>query len=60
MSGHKQHRVYPVSIPDSLITPAEARLRNTFVNSIRPFFEKHNKNIHEVMTFDISSFLEEE
>ena len=60
MSGHKQHRVYPVSIPDSLITPAEARLRDTFVNSIRPFFEKNNKNIHEVMTFDISSFLEEE
>lgn len=60
MSGHKQHRVYPVSIPDSLITPAEARLRDTFVNSIRPFFEKNNKNIQEVMTFDISSFLEEE
>ncbi|MBO4564272.1 MAG: CapA family protein [Bacteroidaceae bacterium] len=59
MSGHKQHRVYPVSIPDSLISPAEARLRDTFVNSIRPFFEKNNKNIHEVMTFDISSFLEE-
>ena len=59
MSGHKQHRVYPVSIPDSLITPAEARLRNTFVNSIRPFFEKNNKNVHEVMTFDISSFIED-
>lgn len=60
MSGHKQHRVYPVSIPDSLISPAEARLRDTFVNSIRPFFEKNNKNVHEVMTFDISSFLEED
>ena len=59
MSGHKQHRVYPVSIPDSLISPAEARLRDTFVNSIRPFFEKNNKNVHEVMTFDISSFIEE-
>ena len=59
MSGHKQHRVYPVSIPDSLITSAESKLRNTFVNSIRPFFEKNNKNIREVMTFDISSFIEE-
>ena len=60
MSGHKQHRVYPVSIPDSLITPAEAKLRNTFINSIRPFFETHNKNVREVMTFDISSFIESE
>lgn len=59
MSGHKQHRVYPVSIPDSLITPAEAKLKYTFVNSIRPFFEKKNKNINEVMTFDISSLVSE-
>ena len=58
MSGHKQHRIYPVSTPDSLLTPAEVRLRDTFTNSIRPFFEKRNKNIKEVMTFDISSFTE--
>jgi len=59
MSGHKQHRIYPVSIPDSFITPAEAKLRNTFVNSIRPFFDKKNKGIYEVMTFDISSYINE-
>lgn len=56
MSVHKQHRVYPVSTPDSLINPAEIRLRDSFVNSIRPFFEKNNKNIREIMTFDISAF----
>lgn len=58
MSGHKQHRIYPVSTPDSLLTPSEVRLRDTFTGSIRPFFEKRNKNIKEVMTFDISSFIE--
>lgn len=58
MSGYKQHRIYPVSTPDSLLTPAEVRLRDTFTNSIRPFFEKRNKNIKEVMTYDISSFIE--
>ncbi len=58
MSGHKQHRVYPVSVPDSLLNPAEVKLKDSFVNSIRPFFEKKNKNIHEVMTFDISAFAE--
>ncbi len=57
-SGNKQYRIYPVATPDSLLRPTEIRLRDTFVNSVRPFFEKRNKNIKEVMTFDISSFIE--
>lgn len=57
-SGNKQYRIYPVATPDSLLRPTEIRLRDTFVNSVRPFFERRNKNIKEVMTFDISSFIE--
>lgn len=58
VSGEKPYRIYPVATPDSLLKPAEIRLRDTFVNSIRPFFEKRNKNIGEVATFDTSAGVE--
>ncbi len=60
VSGHKQHRIYPVSTPDSLLTPTEIRLRDTFTSSIRPFLEKHNKNIKEVMTSGSPPFTEQQ
>lgn len=47
ISGHKQHRVYPISIPDSLINALEIRQRETFIKGARGTFEKNNKNISE-------------
>lgn len=47
ISGHKQHRVYPISIPDSLINVLEIRQRETFIKGARGTFEKNNKNISE-------------
>lgn len=47
VSGHKQHRVYPISVPDSLLNAQERKLRNAFVEGARGTFQKNNKNIEE-------------
>lgn len=47
VSGHSQHRVYPISIPDSLLNSREIKQRNTFIEGARGTFEKHNRNISE-------------
>lgn len=47
VSHHKQHRVYPISVPDSLLNAEELRLRKVFIDGARGTFEKNNKNIHE-------------
>lgn len=47
VSGHSQHRVYPISIPDSLLNSREIKQRNTFIEGARGTFEKYNRNISE-------------
>lgn len=46
-SGHKQHRVYDVHTPDSVLNKAERTLRDRFVSATRKLFEKYNKNVSE-------------
>lgn len=46
-SGHKQHRVYDVHTPDSVLNRAEQSLRDKFVAATRKLFEKYNKNVSE-------------
>lgn len=45
-SGHKQHRIYPISYPDSLLNKTEKAVRQTFVDNAREVF-KSNKDIGE-------------
>ena len=46
-NGHNQFRVYPVSVPDSLLNEKEHYLKHSFLNSVRPFLKENNKNIEE-------------
>lgn len=47
VSGHHQHRVYPISVPDSLLNAQERKLRNAFIEGARGTFTKNNKDIEE-------------
>lgn len=47
MSGHKSHRVYDINTPDTVLSSGERRLRDSFLKSNRPLFEKYNVGIKE-------------
>lgn len=47
VSGHKQNRIYPVTIPDTLLNAQDRKLRQVFIDGARGTFEKNNKNINE-------------
>jgi len=46
-NGHKQFKVYPVTVPDSLLNEKELYQKHSFLNSVRPFFEKNNIGVQE-------------
>lgn len=47
ISGHRQHRVYPISVPDSILNAQERNLRKTFIEGARGTFAKNNRGIEE-------------
>lgn len=47
VSGHKNYRIYPVSVPESELNSHEKSLFNKTLTTERNLFEKHNKNIQE-------------
>lgn len=47
VSGHKQHRVYPISVPDSSLNAQERQLKAAFIKGARDAFAAGNKNIKE-------------
>ncbi len=46
-SRKKNYRVYPVSVPDTLLNNTERKLRDNYVKLARDLFEKHNLNVNE-------------
>lgn len=46
-NGHKQFRIYPVTVPDSLLNFHEAYRKHITLDSIRPFLIEKNKGIFE-------------
>lgn len=47
MSGHKNFRIYPASVPESMLNASEKARLNTTLKTERALFEKHNKGIEE-------------
>ncbi len=47
INGHKQFRIYPVTVPDSLLNPHEYYRKQTITDTIRQFLNKSNKGIDE-------------
>lgn len=47
VSGHKNHRVYPVSIDPTMLNSSEKQQMNLFVNTTRKLFKQYNKGIEE-------------
>ena len=43
VSHQKNHRLYPVGYPDSLLNSEERRLMARFARNARALFEKHNQ-----------------
>lgn len=54
VSGHKTHRVYPIGIADSLLNGRERMMRDFFAKTARNLFGKHNKNIIEHYSSNMS------
>lgn len=46
-SRKKNYRVYPVSVPDTLLNYTERKLRDNYVKLARDLFEKHNIGVKE-------------
>ena len=47
VSGHTNYRIYPVSVPESMLNAQEKALFNKTLTTERALFEKHNKGIEE-------------
>lgn len=47
VSGHKNYRIYPASVPQSMLNAAEKSRFNTTLTTERNLFEKYNKGISE-------------
>lgn len=47
MSGHKNFRIYPASVPASMLNANEKSRMNTTLKTERDLFQKHNKGIEE-------------
>ncbi|MCQ2196384.1 MAG: CapA family protein [Bacteroidaceae bacterium] len=47
MSGHVNYRIYPVSVPESMLNASEKARFNTTLKTERDLFKKHNKGIDE-------------
>lgn len=47
MSGHKNFRIYPASVPEDMLNSAEKAQLNKTLKTERELFEKHNKGIEE-------------
>ncbi|MBO7482083.1 MAG: CapA family protein [Bacteroidales bacterium] len=47
INGHKQFRIYPTTVPDSLLNFHEAYRKHITLDSIRPFLIEKNKGIFE-------------
>ena len=47
VNGHKQFRIYPTTVPDSLLNFHEAHRKHITLDSIRPFLNEKNKGIIE-------------
>ncbi|MBO4874909.1 MAG: CapA family protein [Bacteroidales bacterium] len=47
INGHKQFRIYPTTVPDSLLNFHEAYRKHITLDSIRPFLNECNKGIYE-------------
>ncbi|MBR5983184.1 MAG: CapA family protein [Bacteroidales bacterium] len=47
INGHKQFRIYPTTVPDSLLNFHEAYRKHITLDSIRPFLNEKNKGIYE-------------
>ncbi|MDD7318447.1 MAG: CapA family protein [Prevotella sp.] len=48
ISGHKNFRIYPVDIPDSMLNGAERTKRNILYNNMKALFDKYNKGVGEL------------
>lgn len=48
ISGHKNFRLYPVHIPDSMLNSAERGKRNLFYKNMKALFDKYNKGVGEL------------
>ncbi len=46
-NGHKQFRIYPTTVPDTLLNFHEAYRKHITLDSIRPFLNEYNKGIYE-------------
>lgn len=47
MSGHKNFRIYPASVPESMLNASEKTRMNTTLKTERDLFKKNNKGIEE-------------
>lgn len=47
INGHKQFRIYPTTVPDSLLNFHEAYRKHITLDSIRTFLNEKNKGIYE-------------
>lgn len=47
MSGHKNFRIYPASVPDSMLNAAERTRMSTTLTTERNLFQRYNKGIEE-------------
>lgn len=47
INGHKQFRIYPITVPDSLLNAFESYRKHIVTDSIRPFLIEKNKGIFE-------------
>lgn len=48
ISGHKNFRIYPVYVPDSMLNATERAKRNLFYNNMKNLYDKYNVDVPEI------------
>jgi poly-gamma-glutamate synthesis protein (capsule biosynthesis protein) len=48
ISGHKNFRIYPVHVPDSMLNATERAKRNLFYNNMKALYDKNNIDVPEI------------
>lgn len=48
ISGHKNFRIYPIHVPDSMLNATERAKRNLFYTNMKALYDKYNKGVGEL------------